>query len=373
MTNASPVLTYCGNVHPAEDLHGWLTVLEGFSAGLWKSRRPRPFPLGVWWNAATVETLVGDAEARATVAEALARHGLTVGTLNVFPFGSFHGERVKEAVYQPDWSREERVHYTRGAAEVAAGLLPRGTLLPISTLPLGHGSGDLRRMARNLVRSASAFRDLEERTGVRVLLCLEPEPLCLLETVAGTVAFLEEWVFREGAWATVEEATLRRHLGVCVDLCHLAVVGEDPLVAARRCAESGVAVGKIQVSACLELRDPEALDLLLAYDEPRYLHQTVAAGGARALDLGEVRARAAEFRRGGTLRTHFHVPIFWDAAGPLGSTRAELERALVGWPRPLPLLEVETYTWGVLQGQGRAAPDLAAGIEAELEFLRQLV
>ena len=41
-----------------------------------------------------------------------------------------------------------------------------------------------------------------------------------------SAAFLERWLFDEGAWTTVPERVLRRHLGVCVDLCHLAVVGD---------------------------------------------------------------------------------------------------------------------------------------------------
>ena len=154
----------------------------------------------------------------------------------------------------------------------------------------------------------------------------------------------------------------------------LAVVHEDPVAAVESLAAHEIQCAKIQVSACPELRDPAAeLDQLLAFDEPVYLHQTVADTGARALDLPEVGARRAEFASAGLIRTHFHTPIFWDSEGALGSTRAEVERVIRGLPRPLPLLEVETYTWEVLPGWIRGDEHLRDGIGKELRFLDDLL
>ena len=66
------------------------------------------------------------------------------------------------------------------------------------------------------------------------------------------------------------------------------------------------------------------------------------------------------------------MPIYWDAEGPLGSTRAQVERFLA-WPGlradDAPLLEIETYTWSVLDEDWRPERDLVAGIEREFEFL----
>lgn len=363
---ATARLTYCGNVHAAADLATCLRTLREHAVPVAAAARAagRPFGLGAWWPMDLAAALAADRGERERFAAALGELGLPLWTLNVFPFGDFHGDVVKTSVYAPDWQTEDRLLYVRTCAEVAATLVPAGTELPLSTLPLGHRAAgdpgaDLRRMARNLARCASAFAAIEQETGVRCVLALEPEPDCLLETCAEAAAFLERWLFDEGAWTTVGEAVLRRHLGVCVDLCHLAVVGEDPLAALADLRARGIAVPKIQVSACLELRDPAAIDRLLAFAEPRYLHQTVAANGLRALDLDLVAARRAEFAAAGRLRSHYHVPVYWDDPGPLGSTRAEVERvlrALAPEPDTLPLLEVETYTWGVLGDFAGEAP-----------------
>jgi sugar phosphate isomerase/epimerase len=335
----------------------------------------RSFGIGAWWPRDVAMELAADRASRDRLAVELWDLDLPLWTLNVFPLGGFHDEVVKTAVYQPDWGAEERLLYTRTCAEVGASLVPRGTVLPLSTLPLGYrGPGDppadLRLMARNLARCASAFAAIEETTGVCCVLALEPEPACLLETCAETAAFLEDWLFEEAAWATVPGDVLRRHLGICIDLGHLAVVGEEPLAALADLRARGIAVPKIQVSSCLEARGSRGLERLLSFDEPRYLHQTVADNGVRALDLAEVADRRAEFERAARVRSHYHVPVFWDDPGPLGSTRSEVGRvlrALALSGDPLPLLEVETYTWNVLGDFAGEAP-LSDRLVRELDW-----
>jgi sugar phosphate isomerase/epimerase len=372
-------LTYCGNVHAAPDLPAVLAALREHTAPVAAAARAagHAFGIGAWWPDALARELARDERARERLAAALRELDLEPWTLNVFPWGGFHDAVVKTAVYSPDWAHEDRLQYTLACAEVVAALAPRGAEVPLSTLPLGYRApgeppADVRVMARNLARCASALAALEQRSGVRCVLALEPEPNCLLETAAGTAAFLERWLFDEGAWATVPHDVLRGHVGVCVDLCHLAVVGEDALHALRDLRARGIAVPKIQVSSCLELRDGEQLDRLLAFAEPRYLHQTVAANGARALDLPDVAAARAAFANGGRVRSHYHVPLFWDEPGALGSTQREVARVLAALPSlgpPWPLLEVETYTWSVLGDFAGGAP-LHERIARELAWVR---
>ena len=57
------------------------------------------------------------------------------GLINAFPFGPFHGVRVKEQVYLPDWRSAERVAFTANSAAVLAAILPDGIDGSISTVP----------------------------------------------------------------------------------------------------------------------------------------------------------------------------------------------------------------------------------------------
>jgi len=365
-------LTYCGNVHAAETFETWIESVEAFSVAI-AAGRQQPFGLGAWWNASTARRLAHDETARHRVRSLLDDHGLTIWTLNVFPYGEFHAGRVKTEVYRPDWSSTERLEYTRHAAEALGGLLSPGASIPLSTLPLGYAEGDLHAMAENLAQVVGTLADIEARTGVHQILLLEPEPFCLVETVGQAAAFLEDRLFEPGD-GSLPEDVLRRHLGVCVDLCHLAVVGEDPLLAMADLSSRGIRFDKIQLSSCLEVRDPATgLDRLLAFDEPRYLHQTVSADGKRALDLDEVRSARQDWEGAESIRTHFHMPLFWDEEGAFGSTRREVERVIRGLEDPMPLLEIETYTWSVLEDLEMESGGLVDGIRREFAFVDGLL
>ena len=156
-------LTYCGNVHASYELGAWLRAVGECVAPVAAAAvaARRAFGLGSWWPAPLAAALATDAAVRDRVRVELAARDLELWTLNVFPYDRFHDAAVKTAVYAPDWSREERLVYTRHCAEAAAALSRPGALLPLSTLPLGYRgprdpAPDLRQMARNLARAASA-------------------------------------------------------------------------------------------------------------------------------------------------------------------------------------------------------------------------
>src|SRR5207244_11910122 len=72
-------------------------------------------------------------------------------------------------------------------------------------------------------------------------------------------------------------------------------------------------------------------------------------------------------------RVHFHAPLHWEPqAQGLRTTATDLLAliARVAATRPLPHLEVETYTWNVLPESLRPRDDqtLVEGIAREIEF-----
>ena len=143
-------------------------------------------------------------------------------------------------------------------------------------------------IAANLIRHAAHLVELRERTGRTIALALEPEPYCLLETIDETIALLRAASARPGrgpraarahrARPREAEAALRRHLGVCYDVCHAAVEFEDPAGSLEALRRAGIAVPKLQLSAALRIAEvgPETARQLRPFDEPVYLHQVVA-------------------------------------------------------------------------------------------------
>jgi sugar phosphate isomerase/epimerase len=391
-----PHLTYCTNIHPGES---WAEVrgnLERHVRRVKAAVAPdRPFGVGLRLSAEAAAALARPAELEALRAF-LHENGLYVFTINGFPYGPFHGTRVKEEVYLPDWLDDARLRYSDRLAELLAALLPEepGLEGTVSTVPGAYkarvrDAADAGRMAERMLRHAAGLHRLRERTGKTVSLALEPEPCCHLETVDETVRFFETHLLAAPALAAfgrlagldggAREAALRRHLGVCFDACHMAVEFEDAGGGLAALSRAGIRVGKLQVSAGLRVvldpGDRTVLDALRPFAEGVYLHQVVERRDGRLvryLDLPEALEAAARDGGGGPRewRIHFHVPLFREELGRFASTQDYL-RGVLGLLRReahAPHLEVETYTWDVLPEAYRRE-DIASAVSRELHWV----
>ncbi|MFJ2034166.1 metabolite traffic protein EboE [Streptosporangium sp. NPDC087985] len=345
-------LSYCTNVHPAEDIAGIHEQLSGVAARVRALTGAPRLGLGLWLSHGVARALRADPAELVRLRTRLDDLGLEVVTLNGFPYQGFHDQIVKYRVYQPDWADKARLDHTLDLAEILAALLPDDvTEGSISTLPLawrtGWTPGKAATVAAHLDALARGLRELAERTGKTIRVGFEPEPGCIVETTSQAVELLGD--------------TDRAHLGVCLDACHLAVGFED----AEAAAGLGLPIVKLQASSAVEA-PPGAQRALTAYKEPRYLHQTRCAAGY----VDDLPAALA----GGLpvdlpWRTHFHMPLHAAPPPPLTTTTSYLEE-LLGLLMAAPLtrhIEVETYTWSVLPGP----VDIAEGIAAELDWIRR--
>jgi hypothetical protein len=329
------VIGYCTNIHPQ------------FRPDFW---RKIDAPVGLWLPASEV----------ANADKSLLKE-FKVFTMNGFPYGDFHSQSVKYSVYEPNWCDPRRARYTLELAallsEIACVEEPT-----ISTLPLGWALSSV-----EVEAAARALVDVAARIAP-VRLCLEPEPGCTLESAADVVAFFEGPLAAAARARKVSEELVRRQLGVCWDTCHHAVIFEPPERVAALYEKAGITVGKMQVSSALVLPDPRDLDArrrFLAFDEPRYLHQT--RDGERGCDDLPQAPSALSPER--PWRSHFHVPIDRQAFSPLGTTQEETSRALR--LSPTEILEVETYTWSVLPEPPQDDDALIDGILRELKWARK--
>lgn len=336
------MLGYCTNVHAGADLDTLLASLSTHASAVRSLHAPeQDLPIGLWMSAAAAEA--ADANG---LRDELARLHLEVFTINGFPYGDFHGPLVGHGVYEPDWTSPKRLAYTLRLAELLAVLVERGTSAGISTLPLGWKegwSGDeaaaahLRTCITHLVR-------LEDDTGRCIHVDLEAEPGCRLERAADVADFVN-------AHFGDDELT-RRHLRVCHDTCHSAVMRESAEEAVSAYASAGMMIGKVQVSSAIDVDfgpsgDAAAIESLGALAEPRYLHQvTIEHDGTFAFHENLADMVLDDPR--GHWRIHYHVPVHQEHFGVLGTTQSELVASI-------PVLaaagatdwEVETYTWDV--------------------------
>jgi sugar phosphate isomerase/epimerase len=368
-------LSYCTNVHPAEDLEGVLDQLARYAGPVREAAGLDTLGVGLWLPATLAHRLAASPGDRDRLRAALAEHGLTVHTLNAFPYGGFHADVVKHAVYSPTWADPERAAYTRACAEVLADLLPEGVDGSISTLPLAWRepwTAEQDAAATRALADLSAdLQDLAGRTGRTVRLAIEPEPGCVLDTVADVVDWLAA---RTGTGPGEIDPG---HVGVCLDTCHLAVSFADPADAVRRIDDAGLRVVKVQASAALHVADPADPDARAAvarFAEQRYLHQVRESSGAAVHPADDLPEALAVLPGAGPWRVHVHVPLHHRPAEPLAATTDVLRDAVAAVARTAhgaqAHLDVETYTWAVLPPElaARAADDLVAGIAAELRW-----
>jgi len=282
-----------------------------------------------------------------------------VFTINGFPYGAFHGTRVKEEVFRPDWSKPERLAYTCQLFDLLAELLPDGMSGSISTLPGSHktfgvGAEEVEAIFANLQICARHAETLAEKTGHDLHLGLEPEPLGLFETSGETLKFFGLYLDRHPG-----DTTFFRRVGLNYDTCHLAIEYEEPAAALDRITQAGIRLSKLHFSSALKLRPtPENLERLRAYDEPVYFHQVIALEDEasplrRFKDLPDALdfARRNPGAAGQEWRVHFHIPLHAEPGGDFQSTRDHLLGAmdwLAKQPQKCAHIEMETYTWEVL-------------------------
>jgi hypothetical protein len=374
-------LAYGMNVHPGGDEDALERAIRTTVLPL----RDRlgatgPFGVSLRFDGAAVDRLGADDARLVRLRGLLAGHGLVPFTANGFVVGTFHGGVLKDEVYRPSWRDRERVAYTNGLAGVMAALRGPGEVVSVSTLPGSYrgweeGVRVREDCARNYVRTARHLEEIEKETGTRVLLAIEAEPRCTIETTAETVAFFQGPL----AEALGRDSGALRHLGVCFDVCHQSVVHEDVVASLGLLRSARIPVFKLQASCALEVpdpRDPAAIRALGAFAEPTYLHQVGALEADGSLRVADDLARLLE-RPGDPLfgrrpwRVHFHVPVFRETSvPPLWTTRPDLDRALEHVARDggVEHLEIETYTWDVLPDAERRAgsgSDLVDSLERE--------
>lgn len=397
-TSSNFHLTYCTNVHLGEEWSQVFANLEQYIPVL-KARLSLGEPFGIGLRLADVaarELLQG--KILAQFQSWLTERDLYVFTLNGFPYGGFHQQVVKDQVYAPDWSKPERLDYTLRLTSILAELLPAGMDGSISTLPLSYKrwfeanqfiqASVTSSASLQLAEVAAVMVRIRTETGKLLHLDLEPEPDGLIENAAEVVDYFQTQLLPiGGAYLAKQlgisrsraEAHLLEHIRICYDTCHFAVEYEDPATVFKQFQAVGIQVGKIQISAALQLNLPEdkqqrrwLAERLVPFAESTYLHQVIERKLHNTLhhypDL-ETALPNLEHTTAPEWRIHFHVPIFIRDYQLLHSTQEDIIAVLnlLCSNRVCNHLEIETYTWDVLP-EGMKL-DLLASLQREYEWV----
>ena len=358
------MITYCTNIHPGENWADTFLNLQTHIPCIKAAVSPdEPFPVGLRLSCLAASEI--DVAASTAFVKWLHRNDLYVPTINGFPYGSFHGVSVKENVYRPDWRQQERVNYTIKLADLLDCWLPEDKQGSISTVPVGFreciNDSDYVAVRKNLISVLQHFDRLRQVSGKKIVLALEPEPGCVLETIEDVVSFFERMDFPD---------EVRPGIGLCLDCCHHAVEFETPAAAVSRLADAGITIAKVQISSAPCISDPHHT-ALQALCDPVYLHQVVirASDGrmSRYNDLPDAMKRHPG-RGGDEWRIHFHIPIFLKET-PWCQTTQPFITEIVSLLDRRTLLEIETYTWDILPPEMRPV-SVTQSIIHEIEWMK---
>lgn len=378
-------LSYCTNVHPGLNVSEVIQGLQQYTIPT-QDKLNRKIAAGLWLPATAIDEIANTPAQFEQLRDALHQGNLTCYTLNTFPFGNFHSERVKDQVYLPDWSTPDRLNYTVRCAQLLEKLMPEGVEGSLSTVPLGFKGHEkdedfLPECIDQLLNLAATLDDLHDETGRVVRLAVEPEPLCILETTTETIEFFRKLF--DAAITRGQLDVVKRHIGVCYDVCHQSVEFENVKESIQKLAAEDIRINKVHITCALRLEspanNPEARSQLASFVEQRYLHQTFIKTGDQIQTVTDLSEKLClEPDEDGILnadewRIHFHVPVNQESQGLLGTTRNDLKLALeqVAELDYAPHLEVETYTWNVLPGGEQLT--LIEGLTSELSATYDLI
>ena len=370
-------LAYCTNVHRGE---GWSETFSNLQAHTLRVRQQvcpsKPYALGLRLGNSAAHELGLEKNLNA-FRDWLEKENCTVSGINGFPYGTFHGQLVKESVFLPDWTDPTRVEYTQKLFELLAALNPPNQQGTVSTLPgtfkkFNRSVSQIDELQKNILACAGYLLRLRDRTGVTLKLALEPEPLGYFENTQQTIDFFDQLRGQETSSGLVDS-----FLGVCYDTCHFALQYEDAAQSVEKLNSSGAPILKYHLSSALRLNPTdETLRRLASMQEPTYLHQCIGKASNGDLiyfkDIPDALADVHALKKLNELRVHFHLPLHSMPIEKDFSNTTDFLKKVLGvimrQPGRAKELEIETYTWEVLP-QSLRSMDVTDQVVAEYRWV----
>jgi hypothetical protein len=352
---------YALNVFPYRTLAELWNCLEGEVQQIKDRAFPNEvFPIELRFSEQIVRELQNDCDQVARLKYFLDTNDLALVTVNGSVMPTFHGEPVKERAYLPAWHESDaRVRFTNACLDLLSQLAPQDSEFTSVSVPFGALKPvSAAAIAPNILRCAAHVAKLQQRTGLRCVIALEPEPGLTVETTTEAIEFFAQFVTAE----------TRTYLAVNFDLSHQLVEFEDLADSLKLLEKHGVPVAKIHVSNAAEMTKLKPF-----YGDSIYLHQVcgVDENGRKAffsLDW-PTESPPAEIER---FRVHYHLPVCPQPDSPVTTTLAAVENFLTTLPHVAPAvpLIIETDTWPEhLRGQDR----LIEGICVEIAWVREKI
>src|SRR5690606_25770622 len=264
-------LSYCSNIHPGEDWEQTYDSLKTYLPKIKQEVAPHS-PFGIGLRLSNLASMgLNEGSNLKDFKDWLDHNQFYVFTMNGFPYGNFHNERVKDMVHAPDWTTKERLDYTKRLFDQLVFLIPEGISGGISTSPVSyrHWHTSEEALERAFVKGAESMaeivlqlEEMERTTGKFLHLDIEPEPDGMIENSDELIHFYDAYLIPLATQKLITvlgctkgkaKDLILRHITVCYDVCHFSLAYEEPEDTLAKFKKAGIKVGKIQVSSALKI------------------------------------------------------------------------------------------------------------------------
>lgn len=376
------MISYCTNVFQAEtweeirkSLKTFMPKVRNELRSIDSSLAKEFIGLGLRLSAQAAYELVAQKGEIEKFKDWLDSEAFCVETMNGFPYGRFTGDVVKEKVFLPDWTSDERLEYTRNLFEILVQISD-ASILSVSTLPGSHRFfyPDREAMFARLEAMAIELDKLSQKQGRLCRLGLEPEPFGYFDESNGVIRFFDE--LRK---YSKHPELVQKYLGITYDTCHAAVMRENIEDGLNALVDNGIPLVKVQLTNALVYHQQvdSSLSELEPFLDKVYFHQASIYRKDELQMVHDVEtlfpAILKEKPTQAEWRLHYHIPLYAKPEWPFADTSEYISttyRVLKQNPEWMPHLEVETYTWSVLPTHLRESIEIQ--IARELQYIHQI-
>jgi fucose 4-O-acetylase-like acetyltransferase len=128
-------LTYCTNIHKNKTWEDAVNSIKKYTINIKNKINPnKRFGIGLCLSFSMSQKLI-DIVVLKNFQHWLNKNNLYIFTINGFVFSYFHKKNIKEKIYEPDWSTQERFIYTKNLITILSNLLDT-EYGSISTVPI---------------------------------------------------------------------------------------------------------------------------------------------------------------------------------------------------------------------------------------------
>ncbi|HIH2762444.1 MAG TPA: metabolite traffic protein EboE [Candidatus Azoamicus sp. MARI] len=291
--------------------------------------------------------------------------------INGFVYKNFHQKLIKEKIYYPDWTKKERLNFTKNIIFFAQKLNKKSKICGISTLPITYNIWIKKNIKYNLKKTINYFFDIlnilmqiKKYKNILIHIDIEPEPFCFLESCKDFIYFFKLWLMpglkkkiKTYFNINTREATkiIAKHLNLCFDTCHSAVMFENEKKSLDLIRQLKIKIGRVQVSSAIKIKNINNKNFthLTFLKKSPFLHQSLIKMKnltfIKTNDFKNIKIINNNLIK--EIRIHCHVPIYIKKILKyFETTQKELKNSLINIIKHNDTrnLEIETYTYNIL-------------------------